>query len=72
MSKEFKQYARELSKKVANIDVKCKHKINMDSFKKSNTLSQNLCEIEKFFVADWDSFENYEKWLEKNCGDKTR
>ena len=72
MSKEFSQYAKQLSKKVANIDVKNKHKINRECFKKGNSLSQNLYELEQSFVADWDSFENYEKWLEKNCADKTR
>ena len=72
MSKEFKKYVKELSKKVANIDVGKLHKIDRECFKKGNSLQENLYNLEQNFVADWDSFENYEKWLEQNCGDKKR
>ena len=72
MKKEFKNYAKQLSKKVANIDVGKLHKIDVNSFSKKNDLNENLYELENSFVADWDSFLEYEKWLEQNCADKKR
>lgn len=72
MSNEFKKYAKELSKKVANIDVCENHKINKRLLSKNKDILNNLNDLENSFIADWSSLTEYEDWLVKNIGNKKR
>ena len=69
---DLKEYAKRLSKKVANLPPSTSHKMETEDFQNFD-FTQILKDLEEFLNSDLMNFENYEHWLEDDIGpDQTR
>lgn len=74
MSREFNKYAKELSKKIANIPTGKYHKMPKKAKAYNGEhLEETLSLLEKSLETDLLTLTKYEEWLEASCGEhKTR